>query len=38
MSTYINRIEKSQINDVMLILNALVNKNKQNPKQAEEEK
>jgi hypothetical protein len=34
MSVYIKRTERSQINDLMLHLKLLENKNKQNPKQA----
>jgi hypothetical protein len=38
MSAYIKKSERSQINDLMLHLKLLENKNKQNRKQAEEEK
>jgi hypothetical protein len=37
MTAYIKRSERSQINDLMLHLKLLENKNKQNPKQAEGE-
>jgi hypothetical protein len=38
MSTYIKKIERAQLNDLMLHLKLLENKNKQNPKQGEGEK
>jgi hypothetical protein len=38
MSAYIKRTERSQINDLTLLLKLLKNKNKQIPKQAEEKK
>jgi hypothetical protein len=38
MSAYIKRTERSQINDVMLHLKLLENKNKQIPKEMEREK
>jgi hypothetical protein len=38
MSAYTKRTERSQINDLMLHLKLLENKNKQKPKQAEGEK
>jgi hypothetical protein len=38
MSAYTKRIERSQINNLILHQNSWKNKNKQNPKQAKEEK
>jgi hypothetical protein len=38
MSAYIKRTERTQINDLMIHLKLLENKNKQNPSQVEGEK